>query len=189
MTKKKVTDQQVREEHARGEKERLSERAMAMNLGIPQSTFVQKMKKIGLEAWNEPIDYERAEVRNLRVLYSISGNPGTSKDIMQRTGFSYNDASGIVDRLIERKRILSFKMAFGRRDTQSYRLHEIFDGITALNIFYVRGDEHLLGSYITGYLPREITLGMRKSLKYRLGGLPKDAFDTVCDYIDKHMVR
>ena len=184
----KVTDKQVMEEHRRGESKRLSEIIMAGNLGISQTAFSYRMKRLGLKSWCRAFEDERIKARNLRVLYSVSGHPGTHKDIEQRTGFNHDLVFTITHRFIEEKKILPFNMSINRRSGQSYGAHESLDGIAALNIFYVPGDEHLLGSYITGHLPREITPGMRNSLTYRLKHLPGKAYDVVCDYIIMHAI-
>lgn len=187
MAKQKVTDQQVIDEH----KKRLTQEVNAGNLGISRLCFSIRMRKLGLKPWYREHVPEEIRNRHLRVFYAISGNPGNYKDVMQRAGIrDYSLFRSSIRSLKDQKKVLSFDMYLvGHTGDNRFRSHESVDGIAGDAIYYAPGDETLLGSYITGHLPRELTRYFKVSLVQRLSHLPEKALEVVRDYLDRHMVK
>lgn len=184
MTKQKFTDEQLIREWEK----KLSQENIAENLGVSSFPVHVRMKKLGLKPWYK-IEYDPVEVRNRdrRILYAIAGHPGTYRDIAQRTGVTENNLfTTSKDRLKRQHKVLVVEMNIA---SNFYGGHESVDGIAGLTIYYCPGDEQLLGSYITSYLPREISLGLRISLTQRLKYLPKKTFYIVRQYILTHTVK
>lgn len=191
--RKRFTDEQLTEEHGK----KLTEKVMASNLGVSQVAISIRMKQIGLKPWNKyvpKITNENWRTYYGRVYYGISGNPGTCRDITQRTGIkNYESLKNILQGLKKLNKISSVSMDIrGCTGSTRYGSHDSVDGIAGLNVYYTRGDEQLLGSYITAHLPKKISLGLKRSLSYRMKHrliLPKEASKIVCDYIDTHTVK
>lgn len=135
---------------------------------------------------------KKIEVKNrdLKILYAISGNPSTYKDILGRTGVISKNFRGSIDRLRKQKKVLSVYMGITRSGMGTrYGAHKSVGDIAHSNIYFVPGDEQLLGYYITGYLPKEMPMGLRKSLSRRLKYLPKKTFNVIYSYLAEHTVR
>jgi len=185
MTNQKITDMQLINEWEK----QLTQKDMANNLRVTVITIHKRMKKLGLPPWH-PHDVEETKNRGLRIYYAVSGHPGTTKDVLQRTGIrNYYLFSYSIKKLRNQNKILSVKISIvGSGRSAVYNAHESVDGLAGMIVHYCPGDENLLGSYITGYLPIEIPMGLRKSLKHRLNYLPKKALEVVNHYIDGHTV-
>lgn len=118
----------------------------------------------------------------------LKGKPSTYEEIrkeMKRDVYYY------IRILRRRGEVRTVTIELSRAGVKrTFRSQELVDGLTDRVIAYLPGEEKLVGEKVTEYLPKKLTTGMRKSLSHRLKPiLPKEAFETVHEYMQEHAVR
>lgn len=165
----------------------LTFKEMAEKLGVSYLTirhYRYTLTKVGLGGKRKRKSTIEAPQK---ILSFLKNKPSLYDDIFKNTEAS----PATLYRLIGKDKVRSVNMKlFGRGRRHTFHSDQLIDGLTARSIAYLPGEERLLGGKVTEHLPKELTLGMRKSLTYRLKSiLPKEAFEVVYEYMREHAAR
>jgi hypothetical protein len=126
-----------------------------------------------------------------RIYYAVSGHPGTLEEIIERTGMSKKTILiPAIQRLSEFNEIRSIKLGATNKEGVFSGVYKILGEIAGSPVYFCPYDGTFLGSYITGFLPREMTSASRVRLEQQFKiDLPAQAYGVVRDYLDRHTAK